>query len=238
MQCINKQLVWECPCIRLFGFIQTLIMNNITRDVSHRKLQFYSCFVCNSDNQRPLFSKKGWQFVSCNECGFVYVNPRLSEEDVASIYKESSWFVGKRHDSKEGKNYLKGEIAYIERAKTDIKGIKRYIQGGTILDIGAGVGHFLSVAKADGWNVYGVEISSFAANICKEKGLNVFIGTFSNAQYKNDMFDVITAFDVLEHVVEPNLFMEEVFRILKKDGLFVVSVPNVASFAAKAKRDR
>lgn len=213
------------------------------RNISKLELHYCPCFVCHSDNQKPLFLKKGWQFVSCNECGFIYVNPRLSEKDVSLIYKDSSWFVGlfegKRCDNSEGKNYLKGEIAYIERAKTDIKNINRYIYlRGTILDIGCGVGHFLSVAKSEGWDVYGVEISPFATTICKEKGLNVFVGTFSNTKYKSAMFDVITAFDVLEHVIEPNFFLQEVFRILKKGGLFVVSVPNVDSFAAKIKKDR
>lgn len=194
--------------------------------------------MCSSENPKPLFKKKGWQFVSCEKCGFIYVNPRLSEEDTALIYQESNWFKGKRCDDSRGKNYLAGETAYVERAKTDIKGIKRYIQRGVILDIGCGIGHFLCVAYADGWNVYGVEISPFAVTICKEKGLNVFCGTFSAAKYKDDMFDVITAFDVLEHIVEPNSFMTEVSRILKKNGLFIVSVPNVASFAAKVKRSK
>lgn len=203
---------------------------------SHSELHYNPCFICSSENQKPLFKKKGWQFVSCKECGFVYVNPRLSEEDTALIYKESSWFEGKRCDDSRGKDYLTGETAYTERAKTDLNGIKSYIQRGSILDIGCGIGHFLSVAKADGWNVYGIEISPFAASVCKKKGLDVFIGNFSDADYNYNMFDVITAFDVLEHVVDPNPFVEKVVGMLKKNGLFVVSVPNVASFAAKVKK--
>lgn len=203
---------------------------------SHPQLHFNPCFICSSENQKPLFKKGGWQFVSCKECGFVYVNPRLSEEDTALIYKESRWFEGKRCDDSIGKDYFTGETAYIERAKTDLDGIKNYIQRGSILDIGCGIGHFLSVAKADGWNVRGVEVSPFAGSVCKKKGLDVFIGNFNDVEYETDMFDVITASDVLEHIVDPNSFVEKVFRILKKNGIFVVSVPNVACLAARTKK--
>ncbi|WP_158728039.1 MULTISPECIES: bifunctional 2-polyprenyl-6-hydroxyphenol methylase/3-demethylubiquinol 3-O-methyltransferase UbiG [unclassified Flavobacterium] len=101
---------------------------------------------------------------------------------------------------------------------------------GRILDIGAGTGDFLSVAKQNGWQTIGVEPSEKAKTIAKNKGVAFVEKTTA---LENHSFDVITMWHVLEHV--PNLEEQilELRRLLKPNGTLIVAVPNFKSFDAK-----
>lgn len=101
---------------------------------------------------------------------------------------------------------------------------------GQILDIGAGTGDFLSVAKNNGWKTVGVEPSDKAKAIAKSKGVS-FVSVTS--ELENYSFDVITMWHVLEHVPDLDKQIKELKRLLKPTGTLIVAVPNFKSFDAK-----
>jgi 2-polyprenyl-3-methyl-5-hydroxy-6-metoxy-1,4-benzoquinol methylase len=101
---------------------------------------------------------------------------------------------------------------------------------GSILDIGAGTGDFLSVAKENGWHTIGVEPSEKAKAIAKKKGVS-FVGETS--ELENQSFDVISMWHVLEHVPNLENQIKELKRLLKPNGTLIVAVPNFKSFDAK-----
>jgi 2-polyprenyl-3-methyl-5-hydroxy-6-metoxy-1,4-benzoquinol methylase len=101
---------------------------------------------------------------------------------------------------------------------------------GRILDIGAGTGDFLSVAKNNGWQTVGVEPSEKAKAIAKSKGV-LFVE--QTAELANNSFDVITMWHVLEHVRDLDTQIKELKRLLKPSGTLIVAVPNFKSFDAK-----
>ena len=101
---------------------------------------------------------------------------------------------------------------------------------GSILDIGAGTGDFLSVAKNDGWQTIGVEPSEKAKSIAKRKGLSFVKQTTGLA---NNSFDVISMWHVLEHVPDLDKQIKELKRLLKPNGTLLIAVPNFKSFDAK-----
>jgi 2-polyprenyl-3-methyl-5-hydroxy-6-metoxy-1,4-benzoquinol methylase len=101
---------------------------------------------------------------------------------------------------------------------------------GRILDIGAGTGDFLSVAKQNGWQTIGVEPSEKAKTIAKNKGV-AFVEKI--AALENHSFDVITMWHVLEHVPNLEEQITELKRLLKPNGTLIVAVPNFKSFDAK-----
>jgi 2-polyprenyl-3-methyl-5-hydroxy-6-metoxy-1,4-benzoquinol methylase len=101
---------------------------------------------------------------------------------------------------------------------------------GKILDIGAGTGDFLSVAKNDGWQTIGVEPSDKAKAIAKNKGV-LFVSATS--ELENHSFDVISMWHVLEHVPDLDKQIKELKRLLKPTGTLVIAVPNFKSFDAK-----
>ena len=103
-------------------------------------------------------------------------------------------------------------------------------QRGKILDIGAGVGDFLSVAKKDGWEIIGVEPSEKAKAIAKNKGVT-FVESINDLE--NNSFDVITMWHVLEHVPDLENQIKELKRLIKPSGTIFIAVPNFNSFDAK-----
>jgi 2-polyprenyl-3-methyl-5-hydroxy-6-metoxy-1,4-benzoquinol methylase len=103
-------------------------------------------------------------------------------------------------------------------------------QKGRILDIGAGTGEFLSVAKNNGWQTIGVEPSDKAKAIAKNKGVS-FAEDIS--ELENHSFDVISMWHVLEHVPDLDKQIKELKRLLKPTGTLIIAVPNFKSFDAK-----
>ena len=101
---------------------------------------------------------------------------------------------------------------------------------GRILDIGAGTGDFLSVAKKDGWQTIGVEPSIKAKSIAINKGVSFVELT---TELENNSFDVISMWHVLEHVPDLDKQIKELKRLLKPTGTLIIAVPNFKSFDAK-----
>jgi 2-polyprenyl-3-methyl-5-hydroxy-6-metoxy-1,4-benzoquinol methylase len=100
---------------------------------------------------------------------------------------------------------------------------------GLILDIGAGTGDFLTVAKNDGWKTIGVEPSEKAKAIAKNKGVSFVEKT---SELESQTFDVISMWHVLEHVPNLEEQITELKRLLKPTGTLIVAVPNFKSFDA------
>jgi 2-polyprenyl-3-methyl-5-hydroxy-6-metoxy-1,4-benzoquinol methylase len=95
-----------------------------------------------------------------------------------------------------------------------------------ILDVGAGTGDFLSAAKKRGWEVFGAEPNSGARALASKKGVELEEETRG---FSSGSFDVITMWHVLEHVPNLEEQIEELYRLLKPDGLLVIAVPNFKS---------
>jgi 2-polyprenyl-3-methyl-5-hydroxy-6-metoxy-1,4-benzoquinol methylase len=113
--------------------------------------------------------------------------------------------------------------------KNKLKLINSESKKGKILDIGAGVGDFLSVAKNDGWQTIGIEPSDKAKTIAKSKGVT-FVESLT--ELENNSFDVITMWHVLEHVPDLENQIKELKRLIKPTGTVLIAVPNFKSFDA------
>lgn len=105
-----------------------------------------------------------------------------------------------------------------------------YKQSGTLLDLGCSSGSFLEFMRAESWKLDGIEMSAEGARTAEAKsGARVFVGNILDAPYPPAYFDVITCFDVLEHLYKPREVMARVSEWLKPGGFFYVLVPNVDS---------
>jgi len=104
---------------------------------------------------------------------------------------------------------------------------------GRLLDVGSATGFFMNIAKSRGFDVFGVEMSDFAAEKGRKTGLDIVTGDLSTPHFPDEYFDIITMFDVLEHVTDPKATLLEARRILVKDGLLVINTPDAESFWAK-----
>jgi SAM-dependent methyltransferase len=106
-------------------------------------------------------------------------------------------------------------------------------QSGALLDLGCSSGSFLQSVRGNGWDLYGIEMSTKSAKRAEaETGAKVFVGDILEAQFSPESFDVITCFDVLEHLYAPRRVMAKVGEWLKPDGIFYILVPNIDSAEA------
>lgn len=187
-----------------------------------------NCDLCRADDYRRLcrLDDFGAPFfiVRCNKCGLIYQNPRLEMEYVNSLYSQD-YYEGKgkiihNKDFKQDRMFSEERLKIIEKIK----------KPGRLLDIGCGIGAFLDVAHKRGWEAYGVDISAFAADEAKKiAGLKIFPGELKDIRFEAAFFDLITGFELIEHLDSPSQTLREAHRILKDDGLLIIQTANMDS---------
>jgi SAM-dependent methyltransferase len=112
--------------------------------------------------------------------------------------------------------------------------IMRHKNGGAILDIGCSSGGFLKAMRGEAWKLYGIEMEASTAEKAKAAtGAEVFVGEALDAPFPDESFDVITGFDLLEHVYHPREFLAKVQRWLKPGGIVYLGLPNIDSWEAR-----
>jgi len=105
----------------------------------------------------------------------------------------------------------------------------------TILDLGCGEGLFLSYAVRAGYRAFGADISALALETAKETGVPVVLCDATAVPFGDETFEIVTCFDVLEHLRDPSVALREIGRVLRRGGLFVMSTPNTTSIGRKWK---
>jgi len=164
-----------------------------------------------------------WIFFRCAQCGFVFSNPYVPKEKIIEFYS----LLEDREYSSEADGRLKNFKTILKRlAKLDKPGNK-------ILDVGAASGIFLNQAKMDGYNVYGIEPSAFLVQEAKELyGLQLQQGTIEDYR-EQDKFSIITLLDIIEHLVEPDEFMDQVDALIEPGGILIIVTPDIDSLPAR-----
>jgi len=173
-------------------------------------------------------SKETFELLHDEELDMLITHPKPSLEKLPSYYEDANYIShtdGNKSLFEKMYQFVKG-IAL----KNKLKLINSQSPKGKILDIGAGVGDFLSVCKNDGWQTIGIEPSDKAKAIAKNKGV-LFVEKLSELEDKS--FDVITMWHVLEHVPDLENQIKELKRLIKPNGTVIIAVPNFKSFDAK-----
>ena len=174
-------------------------------------------------------SKEEFHLYKDDTIDLVYTYPQPTEEKLALYYESEDYIShtdGKRSLFEKAYQFIKG-IALRKKISL-IKDLQP--NKGTLLDIGAGTGDFLSLANQKGWQTIGVEPSEKARNIAFTKNVNFIENT---GEITSNTVDVITMWHVLEHVPDLSRQIVELKRLLKPNGTIIVAVPNYNSFDAK-----
>lgn len=185
----------------------------------------YDCGLCGEKKQEQLFDVKGFKIVKCSSCSFVFVNPRICNEDLPKIYK-SNYF----------NNHEFGYSGYSENAVLRKKNFKRWLEDlrpflnkkGTALDIGCASGDFLEILRSEGWEIEGIELDPSMFDELKNKGISFFPDVFNNYS-STKKFDLITLFDVMEHLPDIHGSLERLKNLLSEDGVIALLTPNFDS---------
>jgi SAM-dependent methyltransferase len=109
----------------------------------------------------------------------------------------------------------------------------RYGRCGRLLDVGCALGDFVLEAGRSGWDSEGVEISTFAAEQARKRGASVMTGDLADLALPAARYDVVTLYDVIEHLFDPNAVLREIARLLKPGGLLHIVTPNVGGIQAR-----
>jgi SAM-dependent methyltransferase len=117
--------------------------------------------------------------------------------------------------------------------------VRRHCPGGSLLDVGCGVGHFVREAALAGYDASGIELSQEAIAFGRKTwGLPIKQGDLLEVNFPKKSFDVITLWQVLEHLAHPNESLEEIHKLLRDSGILVIAVPNLSSVQARLFRGR
>ena len=198
-----------------------------------------TCTICNSLLSTKIIrdiiiDDAAYDVYYCEGCKVGVVIPMPSKEELAAMYSSGNYRAekGKRF------NPVVEFSIYLSRIYRKQR-IKRYVRGGSLLDIGCGRGLFIDIMRRDGWAVTGVEYSAETAeDVSKTYGIPVVSGEPPAWGFQDGSFNVITMNHVLEHLHNPDKMVGECRRLLKKSGLFVCATPNIASLQASAGKGR
>jgi len=204
-----------------------------------KKLQNKTCPIC-----------KGWQkctawpnvflensLLRCKKCGLIFVHPQPSPNDIKKIYN-SQYFQNQDSNSLGYENYIKDRPNIVKTFEKRLKNIKKLLNfqpGVKVLDIGCAAGFFLEAAKSKGFDAYGVEISEYASRIAKNNlsPEKIFNGTLAQVKLPDNSFGLITMWDCIEHIADPEGELSKIYDLLCGDGLLVLTTPNTSSLAHK-----
>jgi len=186
-----------------------------------------SCLICNGKNLRELKNYKKHNLVKCDHCSFIFASDIPTEETLANYYSKYSY---------ESAQFLSPST--IQSYNELLDEFEKYRKTNRILDVGCGAGFFLEQSKKRGWEVHGTEYSDSAIQLCKRNKIDVKEGQLNPENYDRIEFDVVTSFEVIEHINNPIEETGNIFGILRKGGLFYCTTPNFNSIERQCLKDK
>jgi 2-polyprenyl-3-methyl-5-hydroxy-6-metoxy-1,4-benzoquinol methylase len=198
-------------------------MPNIFEDIQ--------CSVCENSNPtefKLLYEKENFGVVECKKCSFTFIPPYYRKQISYENYKDENVANAVRN----GNNFVK-----IERHKLRYNLIKKFKPKGSLFDLGSGWGHFMLTGKMLGYDVYGIEVAE-QPYLYSKNDLNLPVDHIDFFEMSEDKkFDIITMWDVLEHIDKANDVIAKCARITEKNGFIVIQVPQIDSYFAKKHKD-
>jgi len=180
------------------------------------------CRLCGADDYRRLVTKLGYDVVRCRRCGLVFVWPQPRPEDLEALYSSGAYHA--EMDEAERRQWAEQRLDEIEPLIP---------APGRLLDVGCSRGYLLEAARERGWQVAGVEINRRSVEVARSRGLEVHCGDIATAPFPPETFDLVTAFDVIEHVPSPGGFLATVRQLLRPRGLLVLTTPNISGLVPR-----
>ncbi len=191
------------------------------------------CKVCESQNTNYKFSLTDkHKIFACKNCKVEFMEPQLNDVEITELYSEQyykSWGI-----SGDLENKISRQMK-IDTFLLRLNLIQKKITSGKVLDIGCATGFFLEAAQTLGYEPFGVELSEYSSTVAKKKfgNENIFHGKLEDCTFALNSFNVITMFDLLEHVRIPSHTLAQASRLLANDGIIVITTPDNSSFSNK-----
>lgn len=205
--------------------------------VSRRFVERIVCSLCSSPSFRTRVRKHGFTYVECNECGFVYVNPQLNQDAIRDVYNDQ--------DLREFffKEVLLPHVERDQRPEFEgrLSKLRTLVQtpNPRLLDVGCAAGLFLSLAEKRGFRGEGLELNELYIDYMKtHRPVIVHKRLLEEMQYPGSSFDIVTLWDVLEHLPRPLETVREVARVLTRGGILALTTINHACINERLLKER
>jgi SAM-dependent methyltransferase len=190
--------------------------------MSHRP-----CPACDGRRLEPVAGVQPEHLVRCLQCGLVFEWRLPADQELADLYGHYSY------------NRLKPCLPATQASYRQVLQTLAPWRGqGRLLDLGCGQGDFLVEAAAAHWRPTGMEFSQAAIALCRQRGLEVAQGASAATALAGRRFDVVTAFEVLEHLRTPGDLLRDAASLLESGGLMYLTTPNFNALLRHLERDR
>jgi AAA+ ATPase superfamily predicted ATPase len=183
-----------------------------------------------TNKSREIFKKNGGTYVTCDQCDMVFLNPVFKDEELIRYYQFNNSNQALAHDS---------EVEFYRRIySSGLDLVCKYIQNGILLDIGCSSGFFLDIS-ADRFTTHGIELNKIEVEIASSKGHKVWDQPIDLINFECiNKFDVITLWDVFEHIKDEKTYLCNLKDKIRKDSLIFLQIPSSASLAARIMQEK
>ncbi|MDP2026118.1 class I SAM-dependent methyltransferase [Sulfuriferula sp.] len=199
---------------------------NIYQTNEHTKWEQLDCPVCDGQVFSSLFEKQSEPFVKCQGCGLILINPRPAYEQVQQVY-----------DQTYSEFYVKKMASKRKRAKRTISRIRRWVKSGRWLDVGCSAGFIVEAAHHAGFEAHGIDVEHWGVEFARKelKLSHVRQGFLEQQDWPDGYFNVISTYEVIEHVPDLNAFVASMTRLLAPGGILEIRTPDVGHWRVPKK---
>ncbi len=178
------------------------------------------CVVCGGEALDPVVQKGGQQYCECAACGHIFVDPLPGLEQQAEFYR---------------RQYAQGQYrSYLDARPLKLRTFERRLEAivsvlprpGKVLDVGCASGAFVEVARRHGIEAWGAEAVAAAVEAAPDDVRRFLLVKDVERESVDGQYDLVTFFDVIEHMRDPRVFIESVHRMLLPGGAIALTCPD------------
>ena len=191
------------------------------------------CKICGHPRVHLYCHKQAATYYACKDCGVIFQFPRPSEEAMIS-------YVNAEYESGHYGEYVTAREMKTEHFRWRMNTMRPYLRPGRLLDVGCSCGYFLQVAEREGYDIQGLEFSA-SAIAAADPAIRPRIRQATVDELAKEYpgrYDVVTAFDFIEHLDRPKDFLNTVWSLLSPDGTLALSTPDAGHYLRHFMRSR